>query len=303
MSLLNSFIEINDQFISLGKFWIPVEKVHNFLSKLLTITVIIIIMYVIVKVGTKIIDKFIKKQSRMKISLDEKKANTLGALLKSILRYTVYFFGIASILTQVVGPISLTFAGIGGVAIGFAGQNFVKDIINGFFILFEDQFAVGDYISIEDKAGIVDSIGLRLTKIKDFNGDLHLIPNGSINKVTNHSRGDMRVLVDVDIAYEEDIDNAIEVLNLVCENFKTHENMVDGPRVIGVTAFKESGVTIRVLGKAKSMSQWECENSLRREIKKALDINKIEIPYPKRMFINHSSFSNKSKGEEKINND
>ncbi len=249
-------------------------------------------MFIMVKLGTKFIDNFIKKQSKMKVSLDVKKASTLGTLLKSILRYTVYFFGVASILTQIVGPISLTFAGIGGVAIGFAAQNFVKDIINGFFILFEDQFAVGDYIDIEDKSGIVEGIGLRLTKIRDFNGDLHLIPNGNINTVTNHSRGSIRVLVDVDIAREEDIDNVVDILNSICENFKNNDNMVDGPRVIGVTAIKEFGFTIRVVGRAKPMTQWEAENALRKEIKDNLDLHKIKVPYPKRVVIKSDSLNN-----------
>ncbi|WP_029451744.1 mechanosensitive ion channel family protein [Clostridium algidicarnis] len=290
--LLSSFFQFNDQFIGVGKFWISIEKIQGFLFKILNVVFIIVIMFIMVKLGTKFIDKFIKKQSKMKVSLDFKKASTLGTLLKSILRYTVYFFGVASILTQIVGPISLTFAGIGGVAIGFAAQNFVKDIINGFFILFEDQFAVGDYIDIEDKSGIVEGIGLRLTKIRDFNGDLHLIPNGNINTVTNHSRGSIRVLVDVDIAREEDIDNVVDILNSICENFKNNDNMVDGPRVIGVTAIKEFGFTIRVVGRAKPMTQWEAENALRKEIKDNLDLHKIKVPYPKRVVIKSDSLNN-----------
>lgn len=290
--LLSSFFQFNDQFIGIGRFWISIEKLQGFLFKILNVVFIIVIMFIMVKLGTKFIDKFIKKQSKMKVSLDVKKASTLGTLLKSILRYTVYFFGVASILTQIVGPISLTFAGIGGVAIGFAAQNFVKDIINGFFILFEDQFAVGDYIDIEDKSGIVEGIGLRLTKIRDFNGDLHLIPNGNINTVTNHSRGSIRVLVDVDVAREEDIDNVVDILNSICENFKNNDNMVDGPRVIGVTAIKEFGFTIRVVGRAKPMTQWEAENALRKEIKDNLDLHKIKVPYPKRVVIKSDSLNN-----------
>jgi small conductance mechanosensitive channel len=211
---------------------------------------------------------------------------TLEAILKSILRYSVYFFGIVGILTQMFGAISLTFAGIGGVAIAFGAQSLVKDIINGFFILFEDQFAVGDHINIDDKGGIVESIELRITKIRDFNGDLHIIPNGLITKVTNHSRGDIRVAVDIDIPYEEDMDKVIGIVSAVCERFKAeNENMVEGPKVLGVSALKESSLTIKVAGKAKPMTQWDAEMSLRREIKKALNEEKIEVPYPKRKII------------------
>jgi small conductance mechanosensitive channel len=227
-----------------------------------------------------------QRNSNSKFSLNGKRSMTLEAILKSILRYAVYFFGIVGLFSQIFGAITLTFAGIGGVAIGFGAQNLVKDIINGFFILFEDQYAVGDYINIEDKGGIVESIELRVTKIRDFNGDLHIIPNGLISRVTNHSRGNARVLVEVDIAYEEDVDKAIEVLSGVCEAFSAREeNMVEGPKVAGVTALKDSGLTIRVVGKAKPMTHWECEMALRKEIKKALTSEQIEIPYPKRVLV------------------
>lgn len=290
MSILNSLftlkLDFEKGYLEIGKFRITMDQINGFFLKILNLLLIIIAMYLFIRIGTRIIDKSMKKQSKLKISLDEKKANTLAAVLKSILRYTVYFFGIAAILTQIFGTISLTFASIGGVAIGFGAQNLVKDVINGFFILFEDQFAVGDYIHIGDKGGIVESIGLRLTKLKDFNGDINIIPNGLINQVTNHSRSDMRILVDVDVAYEEDIDRVIEVISGVCEKFKANENIVEGPKVLGVTSLKESGVTVRVFGRAKAMTQWECENNLRVEIKKALDKASIEIPYPRRKIIN-----------------
>lgn len=281
--------------LNFGNISITKAQIDNLVGKIIRIVLIIIAMYLIIRIGTKLINKFIKRQSNMKISIDEKKARTLGALMKSILRYSVYFFGIASILTQVFGTISLTFAGIGGVAIGFAAQNFVKDVINGFFILFEDQFSVGDYINIGDKGGVVESIGLRLTKLRDFNGDIHIIPNGMISQITNHSRGDMRVLVDVDVDYEEDIDRVTAILDKVCEDFKSNENIVDGPKVIGVVALKDLGFTVRVWAKAKTMTQWECENDLRKEIKKALTDNGIKIPFPRRMIINHeNNVNNKS---------
>lgn len=263
---------------------------NTLINKTLAIIIIVAIMMIAIKISVKAINNFVERQSNLKISLDDRKASTIGEILKSVVRYTVYFFGITSMLTVLFGPINIAFASIGGVAIGFGAQNLVKDVINGFFIIFEDQFAVGDYVNIGDKGGIVESIGLRLTKLKDFSGDCHVIPNGNITVITNHSRNDMRVLVEVDVAYEEDVDNVIETLNGVCEDFgKKNENMVEGPKVIGVTNLKDSGVTIRVCGKALSMTQWECEVKLRKEIKKALDRDGIEIPYPKRMIYNTSN--------------
>lgn len=257
-------------------------NIDKIISKIVSLVVIVLIMIIAIKISTRFVDRFIARQKKIKIALDEKRINTITAVLKSLLRYTIYFFGISAILYQFIGTISLTFASIGGVAIGLGTQNLIKDIVNGFFIVFEDQFSVGDYINIGDKGGIVESIGLRLTKLKDFNGDIHVIPNGSIAQITNHSRASMRVLVEVDVAYEEDVDRVTEVLQGVCEKFKDNEDIVEGPKVLGVSALKDSGVTFTLWATAKSMTQWECERNLRREVKKALDREGIEIPYPKR---------------------
>lgn len=274
--------------IGIGNFNISTEQLTFAIIKVVKIISIVILIYLAIKIGSTIIHKFMARQrkSNSKFTLNEKRSMTLEAILKSILRYSVYFFGIVGILTQVFGTISLTFAGIGGVAIGFGAQSLVKDIINGFFILFEDQYAVGDYINIDDKGGIVESIELRVTKIRDFNGDIHIIPNGLITKITNHSRGDIRVLVEVDVPYDTNIDKVIGIISEVCEKYKSkNENMVDGPKVLGVSALKESSITIKVMGKAKPMTQWDSEMEIRREIKMALDREKIEAPYPKRMVV------------------
>jgi moderate conductance mechanosensitive channel len=274
--------------VGIGNFNISTEQLTYAAIKVVKIISMVILIYLSIRIGSAIIHKFMERQrkSNSKFTLNEKRSMTLEAILKSILRYTVYFFGIVGILTEVFGTISLTFAGIGGVAIGFGAQSLVKDIINGFFILFEDQYAVGDYINIDDKGGIVESIELRVTKIRDFNGDLHIIPNGLISKVTNHSRGDIRVLVEFDVPYDTEIDRVIRIVSEVCEKFKLkNNNMVEGPKVLGVSALKDSSITIKVMGKSKSMTQWDSEMELRREIKMALDREKIEAPYPKRKIV------------------
>lgn len=277
-SLLYPF-NLNNNFISVN---FLEENARLMLYKLLVILGIIIMMYLSIKIGSSVINKFVEKQNSLKFSLDIRKARTLGEVLKSILRYFVYPFGIVLIFTQCFGIISLTFAGIGGVAVGFGAQNLIKDIINGFFILFEDQFTVGDYIEIEGKSGIVESLELRVTKIRDFNGDMHIIPNGLITKVTNHSRGDMRMLVAIDVPHCEDMDKIIDILNEVCKRFKEEsKDMTDGPTVWGITDLKENFYTIKIGGKAKSMTQWKNENKLRMDIKKSLDKAGIRLAYSK----------------------
>lgn len=272
-------IKILNLTISSEQLWLVGFKVFRIIMTL-------IFMYLIIKIGIGIINKFVEKQKKLKFSMDVKKAKTLGEVLKSILKYSIYFFGIMSIITEIFGNLSLTFAGIGGVAIGFAAQNIIKDVINGFFILIEDQYAVGDYINIEDKGGIVESIELRITKIRDLNGDLHVIPNGLITKVTNHSRGLAQVVVDVDVSYEENLDNIMQILNKVCEEYKKKsKDIVEGPKVLGIGALKENSISLKIVGKAKPLKNGDCTMEIREYIRKAFDEASIKNPYPKRIMV------------------
>lgn len=271
------------------------NKIINFFSKRINIDAIIekiiaiifisVLMYFSIKLGNKLIQKFVDKQvaSKMSFSLEPQKALTIGEVLKSVLKYTVYIIGIGSMLYDILAKIPVALASAGGFAIGLGAQSLVKDIINGFFVLFEDQYGVGDHVTIGQYTGIVESIGIRTTILRDFTGDLHLIPNGSVLEVTNHSRGDIRFIVDVEIAYEENIDEAIEVIKKTDKIFEEkHQDKLRGEiQVLGVFSLNPSGVTIRVIGRAEPLSQWEMERELRKDIKIALDEAKIEIPYPK----------------------
>lgn len=290
-------LAIEQQEIKFGKLAITLEEIDKFISMFITkgmrIILTIFIMYISIKIGKHLIRKFVERQikSNAMLSLESQRAETLGEVLKSVLKYSVYFIGIASIISILFNGISFTFASIGGFAVGFGAQSLVKDLINGFFILFEDQFGVGDYITVGQFNGIVSSIGIRTTIIKDFTGDIHSIPNGSIVEVTNHSRSDIRFMVDVDIAYKEDIDNAISVIKKACDGFKNknEESIREPIEVVGVTTLNASGVTIRVVGKSKPLKQWEMERELRKEIKHTLDEEGIEIPYPKAQLVNINS--------------
>lgn len=279
--------------LEIGKVIISLEDFEVVFNKGIKIISIVIIMYLSIKIGKYLIKKAVDKQvkSNAALSLDPQRAKTLGGVMKSILKYSVYFLGITSILSVLFGGISFTFASIGGVALGLGSQSLIKDFINGFFILFEDQFGIGDYVTIGNFSGIVQTIGIRTTIIKDFTGDIHSIPNGMISEVTNHSRGNTRFIVDVDIAYEEDIDNAINAIKECCDKFqKEHEDFInESIEVSGVSALAASSVTIRTVGRTKPLTQWKMENELRKAIKITLDENGIEIPYPKTQLININS--------------
>jgi len=255
------------------------ETLYNTAANTLKIILIIAGMYLAVRIGSAVIRKVIEKHQTFRFSLDERKSQTLIEVLQSMLRYSVYFVGIIAI-AGMFGNVGLTMAGIGGVAVGFGSQSLIKDIINGFFILFEDQYSVGDHINIDGKSGIVESIGLRLTRIRDFNGDLHTIPNGSITKVTNHSRGDIRILVDIDISRSSDLDKVTAVVDELGQRFcSENEDVVECPKVLGIPALKEKGLTVRIIGKTKPQKNAPLEMQLRRELIDALINEGIEMPF------------------------
>ncbi|MDP9751033.1 small conductance mechanosensitive channel [Thermoanaerobacter pentosaceus] len=274
---MEAIVQLYQKFLSL--YDIKILKVTFDIIKIL------IISFVGIKIGDILISRFYKLQAKGKIQLPERKIGTLMSLTKNILRYVIYFIAAASILKifNIDMTSILAVAGIGSLAIGFGAQNLVKDVISGFFVIFEDQFGVGDYITINNFSGLVEEVGLRTSKIRDFSGDLHIIPNGEIKTVTNHTRGSMRALVNVGVPYEEDVDKITNVLKQICEDIKKSRNdIIDGPTVLGITDFQDSQVLITIVAKTEPMKQWEVEREIRYRIKKVFDQEKIAFPYPHR---------------------
>ncbi len=260
----------------------------NILGKIIKIILIFMVIVFIKRVINKIIDKALKNTNKTHLIVNDKRANTLIAILKKIVNYILIFFGIITVLDMFNIPTAsiLATAGIGGLAVGFGAQSLVKDIITGFFILLEDQYSVGDYIQTGDYDGIVEELGLRITKLRAFSGELHIIPNSNIQIVTNRTRGAMRALVKVSIAYEEDIDKVISILKELCIDIgKSNDTIVEGPNVIGVSDLGESGVDITIVAKTKPMEQWAVEREIRKRVKETLERENIEIPYPRRVII------------------
>ncbi|WP_051585951.1 mechanosensitive ion channel family protein [Caldanaerobius polysaccharolyticus] len=254
-----------------------------------TIAVKIIIAFIVTKVALlilyKAIDNFFKNYKDSKFNISNRKIKTMGRLIKNISKYAVYFIFITVVLSFFNIKIEslLTVAGIGGLAIGFGAQSLVKDVITGFFILFEDQFGVGDYITIDKYSGVVEEVGLRVTKIRDFSGAVHIIPNGQITSVTNYNAGNARALVEVTVAYQQDLKKVMEVLKVVCDKVKEDmsDKIVDGPYVLGVSNLGLHGVSISVVAMTKPMKHWEVERELRLKIKDAFDKEGIEVPFNK----------------------
>lgn len=260
----------------------------NILGKSLKIIVIFIAMRVISSFISKIIDRTLNNRKISKLYLSDKRANTLGVIIKKLVRYILYFIWIVISLEMFdINTTSiLATAGIGGLAVGFGAQSLVKDVITGFFILFEDQYAVGDYVKIESYEGIVEELGVRVTKLRDFSGELHIIPNSTIQVVTNKTRGAMRALVKVSITYEEDINRVIKVLEKICEDIRTtNDSVLEGPTILGVTDLGEYFISLTIIAKTKPMEQWAVEREIRKRVKEVFEKENIEIPYPKRIML------------------
>ncbi|WP_422485974.1 mechanosensitive ion channel family protein [Gudongella sp. DL1XJH-153] len=256
----------------------------NLFGKVLTIILIFVAIIIIVKFASRLIDRTLTNKNFDKFQISDRRRDTLTNILKKVVKYILFFIGVVMALEifSINTASIIATAGIGGLAIGFGAQSLVKDIITGFFILLEDQYAVGDYIQIDTKEGIVEELGVRVTKIRDFTGELHIIPNSSINVVTNRTRGAMRALVDISIAYEADIDKAMEIMERIsAEIAETNDNIIEGPLVLGVASFGNSDVVIRAIAKTRSMEQWAVEREMRKKYKQAFDREGIEIPYSK----------------------
>ncbi len=240
------------------------------------------------KIGRRLIEAFLRPE-KLPGKFTERRVNTLRGLARSFLRYALYFVGIIMVLGELGVNTSSLLAGAGivGLALGFGAQNLVRDVISGFFILFEDQYAVGDYVTVAGVSGTVEEIGLRVTKIREWTGQLHIIPNGEIKQVTNFARGGMGVLVEIEIAYEENLDRAIEVINNACRRAaEEHSDIVlEEPRVLGVARLDGSGSTLQVFGKVKPMQQWTFARELRLRIKEELDEAGITIASPRRVIL------------------
>lgn len=275
-------VYMNDVLLAVQDFFTTENDSLNILGKVVKVLLILIAIKITTRIISTVIDRTVNRKIDSKSLEEERKIKTLVAVFKNVLKYVLYFIGIVIIL-DIFGVNTssiLATAGIGGLAISFGAQSLVKDIITGFFILFEDQYSVGDYITIGDYTGIVEEVGVRVTKLRDFSGELHIIPNGNITVVTNMGRGPMRSSVDIKISYEEDIDRAIGIIEGVINRIKEiNDSILEGPSVLGVTSLGESGVSITIVAKTKPMDQWALERQIRKSVKEAFDREGIEVPY------------------------
>ncbi|HSG99383.1 MAG TPA: mechanosensitive ion channel family protein, partial [candidate division Zixibacteria bacterium] len=173
-----------------------------------------------------------------------------------------------------------------GVALGFGSQRLVEDVISGFFILVEDQIRVGDVIQTGDKNGVVEKVGLRMTVLRDLNGHVHFIRNGKIDIVSNMTKDYSYALFDIGVAYREDTDEVVKVIEAVAAGMQDDpdfaEKILEPIKVLGVDHFADSAVIIKCRFKTQPGDQWKVRREFNRRLKKAFDTKDIEIPFPHR---------------------
>jgi len=255
------------------------------------IVLILAAAFVLTKVARALIHRvemLVEDADPDSLSDREKRARTLGRILRQGVTIGIWTLASVTILSELgvaIGPL-VAGAGIAGLAVGFGAQALVKDVISGFFMLLEDQFRVGDVITIAGASGVVEAINLRTTVLRDGEGHVHVVPNGTIGVVTNHTRGWSRALLDVSVAYGEDTDRCTAVLREVGRSLEA--DPVFGPKLAepfeypGVEKLDDSCVQLRVMVRTKPHEQWAVIREMRRRIKRAFDENGIEIPYPSR---------------------
>ncbi|WP_035351141.1 MULTISPECIES: mechanosensitive ion channel family protein [Fictibacillus] len=277
-----------------------IEKISNYISnpelwteigiKSLRIVLIILGAIILVRIIRAAIGNGFKFRMKSPLRLSERREQTLIRLLNNVVGYVIYFIAILMILSEFNVKVEaiLASAGVVGLAVGFGAQNLVRDIITGFFIIFENQFSVGDFVRVGNFEGTVEEIGLRTTKIKNWTGEVHILPNSSITEVTNFSVHNSMAVVDVSIAYEEDIDRAQAIIEeVVKEKAPEFPEMVRDPEVLGVQMLGAHEVVIRVTAEVLPMTHFKVARELRKSIKTRLEQEGIEIPYPKMITYYH----------------
>lgn len=278
MNWFNSLFGQMYDYLSDPKLWVSIG------AGIVKIIVIVVVARLAVSIIDAAVNRIFQNREGGKLQFDRRRVDTLRVLVNNITRYTLYFLAILLVLKQLgfdLQPV-LVSAGVLGLAVGFGAQSLVRDVITGFFIIFEDQFAVGDTVTINQFTGTVQEIGLRITRIRSWTGELHIIPNGSIKDVTNFSIQNSMAVVDVSVAYEEDLTRVQDVIAEVAQRVaEESEDVVKEPEVLGVQALGPHEVTIRVVMECKPNKHHAIARKLREMIKVEFDEKGIEIPYPK----------------------
>ncbi|OMF50093.1 mechanosensitive ion channel family protein [Paenibacillus peoriae] len=247
----------------------------TFLFVILKIAIIFIITRIFIRVINKIIDKSMQqKGDNGRFRLNTRRLTTVGELLKNVTNIVFNFILIMLVLSQMginLGPL-IAGAGVLGLAVGFGAQSLVKDVITGFFIIFEDQFAVGDVIQTGTFKGTVEMIGLRTTRLVSWKGEVYILPNGSITTVTNFSMSNALAVVDVPMKAERSLEEAVGLVKQAIEGIEeSNVQILNIPDVLGVQSMTTSEYIVRVVAECMPNTGAVVERDIQNNIKKALE--------------------------------
>ena len=258
-----------------------------FLSTGLRIVLIAVITLVIIKLVKMLSERLAALFAKQQVDVEAtKRAHTLASVIRHMATVAILAVAFITVLGQLgveIGPV-LAAAGIVGLAVGFGAQNLVKDVINGFFILLEDQIRVGDVVQAAGQSGLVEKVNLKMTVLRDFCGNVHFIPNGSIDMVTNMTKDYSRYVFKIGVAYREDVDEVMQVIREVDEDLRGDpdfgQDILEPMEVFGLDEFADSALIIKARVKTKPIRQWRVAREFNRRLKRKFDEKNIEIPFP-----------------------
>lgn len=245
---------------------------------LLKILLIIVIGRLLVWIAHKSINKVVLEQLNVRHALQQRRITTIGKLLNNIVSYSTYFIVALLVLSELgisLGPL-LAGAGIVGIAIGFGAQSLVKDVITGFFIVLEDQFAVGDTISTGKFKGRVEVIGLRTTRIVNEQGEMHIIPNNLITEITNFSLLPAHITIDMPIAYQGNLREIMHTVRQCAQSIK-HEKLLSSIEVLGLQQFDKDEIVMRVTAQSEAAYKDEVTRHMNEQFKLTLEQHGLQM--------------------------
>lgn len=263
---------------------------NRYTQVLLTIAIVLILQLIINRIIGRLVRKLVRG-NHFETKLDEeKRENTLISMFRTASTVMLWLFGVILILWQLdVNVAALaTGAGLIGVVVGFGAQSTIKDILAGVFIITENQYRVGDIAKFRTEggevSGFVQDITVRITRLRDLDGILHIIPNGSIQMVSNLSFGFANVNVDIDVAYDTDVDRLETIINRVGNEMLKDELwgkfIIEPIQYFRFESFNDSSIRVKALGKVEPAQQWDVAGLFRRKLKVAFEKEGITIPYP-----------------------
>jgi small-conductance mechanosensitive channel len=225
-------------------------------------------------------------EGALPIHVQLKRMHTLTNIVRDAVRLVILFVGMTMILSEIgvdLKPL-LAAASLGGLAIGFGAQSLVKDLISGFFILWEDSIRVGDVVEVAGVSGLVEEVELRAIKLRDASGNLHVVPNGVVDKVKNFTRDYSYYLFDIAVAYRENVDEVMAILQMIAEDLRRDSQFADDIleplEMWGVDQFTDSAVIIKSRIKTEPLKQWRIGREMNRRIKNTFDMKGIAISFP-----------------------